>query len=54
MSWNGLVISAFARASQILKDEPEGTRFYFPVVGSNVSLHLSTSRSAYIASYHDY
>lgn len=39
MSWNGLVISAFARASQILKDEPEGTRFYFPVVGSNVSLH---------------
>ena len=36
MSWNGLVISAFARASKILGAEPEGTKYCFPVVNSQV------------------
>nr|GMC71325.1 spermatogenesis-associated protein 20 isoform X2 [Ipomoea batatas] len=34
VSWNGLAISSFARASKILKGEPERTNFYFPVVGT--------------------
>lgn len=37
VSWNGLAISSFARASKILLEEPEGTQFCFPVVGTNVS-----------------
>lgn len=36
MSWNGLVISSFARASKILKAEPESTKYGFPVVNSQV------------------
>nr|GMC68895.1 spermatogenesis-associated protein 20 isoform X2 [Ipomoea batatas] len=36
VSWNGLAISSFARASKILKGEPERTNFYFPVVGTQV------------------
>jgi len=32
-----LAISSFARASKILKGEAEGTKFYFPVVGTEVS-----------------
>lgn len=39
MSWNGLAISAFARASKILKNERGGMKFNFPVVGSDVSLY---------------
>ncbi|KVI12518.1 protein of unknown function DUF255 [Cynara cardunculus var. scolymus] len=30
VSWNGLAISSFARASKILKNEPDGTKFHFP------------------------
>ncbi|KAL0006050.1 hypothetical protein SO802_013611 [Lithocarpus litseifolius] len=33
VSWNGLSISSFSRASIILKGENEGTKFNFPVVG---------------------
>lgn len=40
MSWNGLVISSFARASKILKAEHDGARFYFPVVGTDVRFFL--------------
>lgn len=36
MSWNGLVISAFARASKILRAEPNGTKHNFPDVNSDV------------------
>lgn len=39
MSWNGLVISSFARASKILNGEPQGIRFNFPVVGTDVSFN---------------
>ncbi|KAH9786255.1 Thioredox DsbH domain-containing protein [Citrus sinensis] len=35
VSWNGLVISSFARASKILKSEAESAIFNFPVVGSD-------------------
>nr|GMC77733.1 spermatogenesis-associated protein 20 [Ipomoea batatas] len=38
VSWNGLAISSFARASKILKGEPERTNFYFPVVGTQKDL----------------
>lgn len=40
MSWNGLAISSFARASRILKGEVEGIKFSFPVVGTEVSFSL--------------
>lgn len=36
VAWNGLVISAMARASKILKVEPENAKFYFPVIGCEV------------------
>ncbi|KAF3795756.1 Uncharacterized protein EJ110_NYTH04460 [Nymphaea thermarum] len=37
VAWNGLAISSFARASKILKSETEGTKFYYPVTGCDVS-----------------
>ncbi|VFQ89942.1 unnamed protein product [Cuscuta campestris] len=46
VSWNGLAISSFARASQILKSEPEGTKFYFPVVGSHPSEYMDVAEKA--------
>ena len=39
MSWNGLAISSFARASKILKCESEGQMFYFPVTGTKVQYY---------------
>ena len=41
VSWNGMAISAFARASKILKNEHEGIQFHFPVVGANVSFRTA-------------
>ncbi|KAE9460569.1 hypothetical protein C3L33_07581, partial [Rhododendron williamsianum] len=41
VSWNGLAISAFARASKILKGEPDETKFNFPVAGSDLFLDRS-------------
>ena len=42
MSWNGLAISAFARASMVLRKETEEIKFNFPVTGCDVSYyHLS-------------
>ncbi|KAF3340955.1 spermatogenesis-associated protein 20 [Carex littledalei] len=46
VSWNGLVISALARASQILKLEPKGIGFHFPVVGSDPSEYLEAAEKA--------
>ncbi|EPS73107.1 hypothetical protein M569_01643, partial [Genlisea aurea] len=46
VSWNGLSISAFAKASKILKCEPEGTEFYFPVVGTDPSEYLEVAEKA--------
>jgi len=40
VSWNGLAVSSFARASKILMTEPEDTKFNFPVAGTNVRLDL--------------
>ncbi|KAI4301364.1 hypothetical protein L6164_034651 [Bauhinia variegata] len=34
VSWNGLAISSFVRASKILNSEAGGTKFNFPVVGT--------------------
>ncbi|XP_008789958.1 spermatogenesis-associated protein 20 [Phoenix dactylifera] len=46
VSWNGLAISSFARASKILKAEVEETKFYFPVVGYNPSTYLEVAEKA--------
>ncbi|XP_078444935.1 catalytics isoform X2 [Wolffia australiana] len=45
VSWNGLAISAFARASKVIKNEG-GEAFYFPVVGCNPSEYLDTAERA--------
>jgi len=55
VAWNGLAISAFARASRILLTEPPGVRYEFPVTGCHVrflplalvleSVHLACTRS---------
>ena len=41
VSWNGLAISAFARASKVLKAEPKESKFFFPVVGCDVRVVTS-------------
>ncbi|CAA0828176.1 catalytics [Striga hermonthica] len=46
VSWNGLAISSFARASQILNGEPEGTQFYFPVVGTHPKEYMEVAEKA--------
>ncbi|KAF5931342.1 hypothetical protein HYC85_032215 [Camellia sinensis] len=46
VSWNGLVISSFARASKILEDEPEGTKFNFPVTGSDPKEYMEVAEKA--------
>nr|KYP71327.1 hypothetical protein KK1_010582 [Cajanus cajan] len=46
VSWNGLAISAFARASKILEGEPEGTKFYFPVVGTEPKEYMRIAERA--------
>ncbi|KAH9786265.1 Thioredox DsbH domain-containing protein [Citrus sinensis] len=46
VSWNGLVISSFARASKILKSEAESAIFNFPVVGSDRKEYTEVAESA--------
>lgn len=46
VSWNGLVISSFARASKILKGENEGTKFNFPVVGCDPQEYMEVAEKA--------
>ncbi|CAJ1879184.1 unnamed protein product [Sphenostylis stenocarpa] len=46
VSWNGLAISSFARASKILKSEAEGTKFYFPVVGTEPKEYMRIAEKA--------
>lgn len=46
VSWNGLAISSFARASKILKLEPKETRFNFPVVGCEPKEYLEVAEKA--------
>ncbi|KAK6937428.1 protein of unknown function DUF255 [Dillenia turbinata] len=46
VSWNGLAISAFARASKILKSEPKGTKFNFPIVGCDPKEYLEVAEKA--------
>ncbi|KAF5744158.1 Spermatogenesis-associated 20 [Tripterygium wilfordii] len=46
VSWNGLVISSFARASKILKGEVEGTKFYFPVTGCDPKEYMGVAEKA--------
>ncbi|XP_031259272.1 spermatogenesis-associated protein 20 isoform X2 [Pistacia vera] len=46
VSWNGLVISSFARASQILKSEAKSTLFNFPVVGCDPKEYMEIAEKA--------
>ncbi|XP_051142129.1 uncharacterized protein LOC127259035 isoform X2 [Andrographis paniculata] len=46
VSWNGLAISSFARASKILKNEPQGTKFFFPVVGNDPKEYMEVAEKA--------
>ncbi|XP_075509390.1 uncharacterized protein LOC142545861 [Primulina tabacum] len=46
VSWNGLAISSFARASKILTGEQEGTQYYFPVVGTDAKEYLEVAEKA--------
>lgn len=46
VSWNGLVISSFARASKILKDEHDRARFYFPVSGTDPKEYMEVAEKA--------
>ncbi|KAK3041455.1 hypothetical protein RJ639_000432, partial [Escallonia herrerae] len=47
VSWNGLAVSSFARASKILKSEPVETMFNFPVVGTADELFLDKEGGGY-------
>ncbi|XP_057963726.1 uncharacterized protein LOC131154915 [Malania oleifera] len=46
VSWNGLAISSFARASKILKGEVGGIKFNFPVVGCNPEEYMEVAEKA--------
>ncbi|WVZ05300.1 hypothetical protein V8G54_018646 [Vigna mungo] len=46
VSWNGLAVSSFARSSKILKGEVEGSKFYFPVVGTEPKEYLKIAEKA--------
>ncbi|CAA7398446.1 unnamed protein product [Spirodela intermedia] len=46
VSWNGLAISSFARASKIINNEAIEAKFYFPVVGCNPSEYLEVAEKA--------
>ncbi|KAF8401524.1 hypothetical protein HHK36_012464 [Tetracentron sinense] len=46
VSWNGLAISSFARASKILKEEAERTKFNFPVIGCDPNDYLEVAEKA--------
>ncbi|KAF2298547.1 hypothetical protein GH714_024063 [Hevea brasiliensis] len=46
VSWNGLAISSFARASKILKRETDGTKYHFPIVGCDPKEYLEVAEKA--------
>ncbi|QHN78469.1 Spermatogenesis-associated protein [Arachis hypogaea] len=46
LSWNGLAISSFSRASKILLGEAESTKFYFPVVGTEPKEYMQIAGKA--------
>ncbi|GLJ46249.1 hypothetical protein SUGI_0974400 [Cryptomeria japonica] len=46
VAWNGLAISAFARASKILKAEPKEMKYYFPVTGCDSTDYLLVAERA--------
>eukprot|EP01018_Ginkgo_biloba_P017821 Gb_30260 [translate_table: standard] len=46
VAWNGFAISAFARASKILKAEPKEIKYYFPVTGCDAIDYLLVAEKA--------
>uniref|UniRef100_A0A7N0ZW39 Spermatogenesis-associated protein 20-like TRX domain-containing protein n=2 Tax=Kalanchoe fedtschenkoi TaxID=63787 RepID=A0A7N0ZW39_KALFE len=46
VSWNGLAISSFARASKILLHEETGAKFHFPVTGCNPEEYMEVAEKA--------
>ncbi|KAL3693595.1 hypothetical protein R1sor_007246 [Riccia sorocarpa] len=43
VAWNGLALSAFSRASRILRMEPESEKYYFPVTGCDPKEYLAAA-----------
>lgn len=43
VAWNGLAMSAFARASRMLRAEPKGSSYYFPVKGTDLLAYLDVA-----------
>nr|KAJ0220247.1 hypothetical protein LSAT_V11C200070080 [Lactuca sativa] len=48
VSWNGLVVSSFARASKILNNEPDVTKFNFPVAGTDEYMQVAKRSLVFI------
>ncbi|CAI9297189.1 unnamed protein product [Lactuca saligna] len=48
VSWNGLVVSSFARASKILKNEPDVTKFNFPVAGTDPQEYMEVAKRSLV------
>ncbi|MCO5588486.1 hypothetical protein L7F22_042443 [Adiantum nelumboides] len=50
VAWNGLAISAFARASRMLTIEPKGVSHHFPVVETDLTeyMHIAERASSFI------
>lgn len=46
VAWNGLAISAFARASRMLLSEPKGVSYNFPVTGCDPKEYLHVAEQA--------
>ncbi|KAL7619011.1 hypothetical protein Lser_V15G04296 [Lactuca serriola] len=48
VSWNGLVVSSFARASKILNNEPDVTKFNFPVAGTDPQEYMEVAKRSLV------
>nr|KAJ0213198.1 hypothetical protein LSAT_V11C400222670 [Lactuca sativa] len=48
VSWNGLVVSSFARASKILNNEHDLTKFNFPVAGTDEYMEVAKRSLVFI------
>ncbi|CAI9296777.1 unnamed protein product [Lactuca saligna] len=48
VSWNGLVVSSFAKASKILNNEPDVTKFNFPVAGTDPQEYMEVAKRSLV------
>ncbi|CAI9285637.1 unnamed protein product [Lactuca saligna] len=54
VSWNGLVVSSYARASKILMNEPDVTKFNFHVAGIDDEVFPNKTRGGYFNTTGEY